>query len=102
MTLLENIREVILKHKEENENRYWDIDYLKPYNALVIVPIGNLKCNQVVFMGEILFDGKNKNSYFVNLNILYPVKITLSSSNCIIEIDNKKLRKHKIKKLLNK
>jgi hypothetical protein len=101
MTLLETIRDIILKDKQDKENRYWELEYQPLNRMLVINPIGKLTYDKVTFMGEILLKESYWNSYLLLLHQKYPVNIHFTpSSGCQIYYDTKRLRKYKISKLL--
>ncbi len=103
MTLLETIKDIILKDKDEKENRYWQLEYQPLNRMLVIKPIGTLTYDKVIFMGEVLEKYCYWNSYLLLLHQKYPIKIHFpATSGCQITYDTKRLRKYKINKLLQK
>lgn len=100
--ILNKIKNQIEKDILRFQNCYWNLNFNLTEGYLQIMPVKYYTYDKVIFMGEVLMIDCSIGDYLFELCKKYPLIINFTSSDgCKITIDEAKLRKNKIKKLLN-
>lgn len=101
--ILFSIKTQIEQDRPKYTNYYWSLSYnLTNDHVIIIDPLKYYTYDKVIFMGDWLSRHCEWNPYLLELYRKYPIKIDFTVCNGVkIYIDESKLRKNKIKKLLD-